>query len=113
MVFTARLHLLAICEYSQNGIDSIDDKDVTEMATTTQQLQKSYDRAAWFYEKSAKFYSTNQIRESKRQQLKHIQRGDKVLFLGAGSGEDAVMAAEKGALVTCIDISQGLSLIHI
>ena len=78
------------------------------MATTTQQLQKNYDRAAWFYEKSAKLYSTNQIRESKRQQMKHIRRGDKVLFLGAGSGEDAVMAAREGALVTCIDISQGM-----
>lgn len=80
------------------------------MSTTTTdiRMQRSYDRAAWFYEKSAKLYSTNQIRESKRYQLNHIGRGDRVLFLGAGSGEDAVMAARKGALVTCIDISQGM-----
>ena len=71
-------------------------------------LGKNYDRAAWFYEKSAKIYSTNQIRASKRHQLKYIQPGKKVLFLGAGAGEDAIMAAKAGANVTCIDISQGM-----
>jgi demethylmenaquinone methyltransferase/2-methoxy-6-polyprenyl-1,4-benzoquinol methylase len=71
-------------------------------------LGRNYDRAAWFYEKSAKFYSTNQIRASKRYQLKHIEPGMKVLYLGAGAGEDAVMAAKHGADVTCIDISQGM-----
>lgn len=73
-----------------------------------QQLGKNYDRAAWFYEKSAKLYSTNQIRASKRHQLNYIQAGQKVLFLGVGGGEDAIMAAEAGATVTCIDISQGM-----
>ncbi|MEM9940157.1 MAG: class I SAM-dependent methyltransferase [Planctomycetota bacterium] len=71
-------------------------------------LEKNYDRAAWFYEKSAKIYSTNQIRASKRYQLKFISPGDKVLYLGAGGGEDAVLAAKAGACVTCIDISQGM-----
>ncbi len=71
-------------------------------------LGRNYDRAAWFYEKSAKIYSTNQIRASKRYQLKHIEPGQTVLYLGAGAGEDAVMAARHGAKVTCIDISQGM-----
>jgi ubiquinone/menaquinone biosynthesis C-methylase UbiE len=71
-------------------------------------LGRNYDRAAWFYEKSAKFYSTNQIRASKRYQLNHIEPGQTVLYLGAGGGEDAIMAAEHGAKVTCIDISQGM-----
>jgi len=71
-------------------------------------LVKNYDRAAWFYEKAAKFYSTNQIRSSKRFQLRYIKPGDKVLYLGAGTGEDAIMAARAGAKVTCIDISQGM-----
>ncbi len=69
-------------------------------------LSRNYDRAAWFYEKSAKLYSTNQIRASKRDQIKEICPGDKVLFLGVGAGEDAIMAARHGAQVTCIDISQ-------
>ena len=71
-------------------------------------LGRNYDRAAWFYEKSAKIYSTNQIRASKRYQLNHIEPGQTVLYLGAGGGEDAVMAAKHGAKVTCIDISQGM-----
>ncbi len=71
-------------------------------------LGRNYDRAAWFYEKSAKFYSTNQIRASKRFQIQFIQPGDKILYLGAGAGEDAIMAARAGAKVTCIDISQGM-----
>ena len=71
-------------------------------------LGRNYDRAAWFYEKSAKIYSTNQIRASKRYQLQYIEPGQTVLYLGAGAGEDAVMAAKHGAKVTCIDISQGM-----
>ncbi|MEL7497381.1 MAG: class I SAM-dependent methyltransferase [Planctomycetota bacterium] len=71
-------------------------------------LGKNYDRAAWFYETSAKFYSTNQIRASKRYQVQFIQPNQKVLYLGAGAGEDAIMAARQGAAVTCIDISQGM-----
>jgi demethylmenaquinone methyltransferase/2-methoxy-6-polyprenyl-1,4-benzoquinol methylase len=71
-------------------------------------LGRNYDRAAWFYEKSAKIYSTNQIRASKRFQMKHLEPGQKILYLGAGAGEDAIMAARHGAHVTCIDISQGM-----
>jgi len=71
-------------------------------------MESNYDRAAWFYETAAKIYSTNQIRASKRFQLNYIEPGDKVLYLGAGTGEDAVMAARKGAQVTCIDISQAM-----
>ena len=56
-------------------------------------MESNYDRAAWFYEKAAKVYSTNQIRASKRFQLNYIEPGDKVLYLGAGTGEDAIMAA--------------------
>lgn len=74
----------------------------------TRELSRNYDRVAWFYEKIAKFYSTNQIRASKRYQLNFIAPGDKVLYLGAGAGEDAVMAARLGAIVTCIDISAGM-----
>ncbi|MEM7453800.1 MAG: class I SAM-dependent methyltransferase [Planctomycetota bacterium] len=70
-----------------------------------QSLSRNYDRAAWFYETSAHIFSTGQIAASKRDQLKDMQRGDKVLFLGVGAGEDAVMAARAGAHVTCIDIS--------
>jgi demethylmenaquinone methyltransferase/2-methoxy-6-polyprenyl-1,4-benzoquinol methylase len=78
------------------------------MPEQPENLSRNYDRAAWFYEKSAKIYSTNQIRASKRFQIQFIKPGDKVIYLGAGAGEDAVMAARAGAIVTCIDISQGM-----
>ena len=78
------------------------------MANQDKRMEANYNRAAWFYEKAAKFYSTNQIRSSKRFQLNYIQPGDKVLYLGAGTGEDAIMAARHGAEVTCIDISQSM-----
>ena len=78
------------------------------MAKQNQPMEKNYDRAAKFYEKAAKIYSTNQIRKSKRFQLGYIEPGDKVLYLGAGTGEDAIMAARHGAEVTCIDISQSM-----
>ncbi len=71
-------------------------------------LGRNYDRAVWFYEKSAKLYSGDQIAASKRYQLNHIRPGDKTIFLGVGSGEDALMAAEHGADVTCVDISPGM-----
>ncbi len=75
------------------------------MTTRKKDLSRNYDRAAWYYEKSAKFYSTNQISASKKFQLRYIEPGSQVLYLGAGTGEDAVRAARQGAQVTCIDIS--------
>jgi demethylmenaquinone methyltransferase/2-methoxy-6-polyprenyl-1,4-benzoquinol methylase len=68
-------------------------------------MGRNYDRAAWFYETAARIYSLNAIAASKRYQLRLIQPGERVIFLGAGSGEDAVAAAALGADVTCIDIS--------
>lgn len=71
-------------------------------------LSRNYDRAAWFYETSARIYSGDQIAASKRYQLNHILPGEKTIFLGVGSGEDAFGAAEHGADVTCVDISSGM-----
>ena len=69
-------------------------------------LGRRYDRAAKFYEWSAEVYSTGQIRASKKYQKSFIRSGDRVLFVGAGAGEDAMMAARMGARVTCVDISR-------
>lgn len=82
--------------------------NATKISEKDKALGRNYDRAAWFYEKSAKIYSTNQIRASKRYQMQHLVPGQKILYLGAGAGEDAIMAAKHGAEVTCIDISQGM-----
>jgi demethylmenaquinone methyltransferase/2-methoxy-6-polyprenyl-1,4-benzoquinol methylase len=65
----------------------------------------NYDALANFYQTIAHMYSFGQIRCSKNLQLSEISAGIKVLYVGCGSGEDAVQAAKKGAKVTCMDIS--------
>jgi demethylphylloquinol methyltransferase len=69
---------------------------------------RNYDRVAWFYEQASRIYSTNQIRKSKAAQMEWLKPGDKILYLGVGAGEDAIMAARRGAKVTCIDLSSGM-----
>jgi demethylmenaquinone methyltransferase/2-methoxy-6-polyprenyl-1,4-benzoquinol methylase len=71
-------------------------------------LARNYDRAARFYGISAGIYSLNQIARSKAHQIRFIQPGDRVIYLGVGSGEDAETAAARGADVTCVDISAGM-----
>ncbi|MCI8962326.1 MAG: class I SAM-dependent methyltransferase [Eubacterium sp.] len=65
----------------------------------------SYDSVANFYQTLAQIYSLGLIRRSKNLQLMEMKEGTKVLYVGCGSGEDAVQAAKLGAKVTCIDIS--------
>jgi ubiquinone/menaquinone biosynthesis C-methylase UbiE len=76
------------------------------LIATTNKLSKSYDRAAKFYEKSAHFFSFGRIRASKFHGVEQMKPGDKAIFLGVGSGEEAIHAAQKGVEVTCVDISQ-------
>ncbi len=65
----------------------------------------SYDSVSNFYEKLANIYSFGMIRVSKDSQLQEMRKGEKVLYVGVGSGEDAIKAARLGADVTCIDLS--------
>ncbi len=76
------------------------------MSEQDQRVGNNYDRAAWFYEISAAVFSAGKIRASKKYAVSRLNPGGRVLILGVGSGEDAVMAAERGAQVTCIDLSQ-------
>lgn len=76
------------------------------MSESNDRLSRNYDRAAWFYESSAAAFSLGQIRAAKAYGVSQLQPGDRVIFLGAGTGEDAILAAERGCRVTCLDISQ-------
>ncbi len=38
----------------------------------------------------------------------HLQPGDKVLFAGVGHGKEAIIAAERGADVTVVDLSEAM-----
>jgi demethylmenaquinone methyltransferase/2-methoxy-6-polyprenyl-1,4-benzoquinol methylase len=67
---------------------------------------KNYDRAAWFYEAAATAFSLGQIRAAKEFAVSVLEPGQRVIFLGAGTGEDALFAAQRGCQVTALDISQ-------
>ncbi|HEV7252427.1 MAG TPA: methyltransferase domain-containing protein [Mesorhizobium sp.] len=66
---------------------------------------RNYDAVARIYEELAHVYSLGLIRKAKLVELRYIKPGDRVLYLGVGSGEDALAAARAGAKVTAIDLS--------
>ena len=67
--------------------------------------EKNYDLVARVYDTLGLIYSGGQIHAAKNSQLAEMRAGDKVLYVGVGPGEDAVLAARKGAQVTCLDLS--------
>jgi ubiquinone/menaquinone biosynthesis C-methylase UbiE len=75
------------------------------MATMTSGLENNFDYMADDYDWIANIYSCGQIRACKTAQMRNIAPGARVLYAGVGGGEDAVMAARKGAHVTVIDLS--------
>ena len=67
--------------------------------------RRSFDRAAWFYEPLAHLHSGGQIAAAKASQVELMSAGDKVLYVGVGTGEDALLAARRGVALTAIDLS--------
>lgn len=67
--------------------------------------KKSYNSVAWFYQQLSSIYSAGQIKTAKLSQIPQLAKGDKVLYPGVGSCEDAVEAARHEVEVTCIDIA--------
>lgn len=63
---------------------------------------------AWSYDVTSALYSLGRIGAAKRSSVETVKAGDRVLFAGAGSGAEALVAARKGGVVTCIDLSPGL-----
>ncbi len=75
------------------------------MISQNNSLIKNYDPVAGGY---AYFNYKNvhsAIVRSKMIQLEEIAAGQNVLFAGSGPGEDALAAAQKGAQITCLDVS--------
>ncbi|MBE7183716.1 MAG: class I SAM-dependent methyltransferase [Methylobacterium mesophilicum] len=69
---------------------------------------RNYDAVASFYELLANAYSFGLIRRAKMVEFKYLKPGQRVLYLGVGSGEEAVTAARKGLEVTAIDLSSAM-----
>ncbi len=66
---------------------------------------KSYDLASGSYEQLARIYSNDKIRLSKLAQVDWMEPGSRVLYLGCGTGDEVVRAAQNGLEVTAIDLS--------
>ena len=67
--------------------------------------RRNYNAIAWLYEFTTRIYSLGRIGASKAWQTQYVNPGDRVLYAGVGTGEDAVLAAQRGALVTCVDVA--------
>jgi demethylphylloquinol methyltransferase len=65
----------------------------------------NYNRVAKVYEALGYIYAGRRIYDAKASQMEEIKPGDRVLYVGVGPGEDAVLATRRGAQVTCLDIS--------
>jgi demethylphylloquinol methyltransferase len=64
-----------------------------------------YDHVAWCYEWMARVFSFGAIPRVKASQTSMMQAGQRVLYVGVGTGEDALLAAREGVHVTCLDLS--------
>ncbi len=77
-------------------------------AQTAERRRYHYGAVAWCYEELAAAYSLGSIRRAKISHLCHLAPGDRVLYVGVGRGEDALLAARRGVRVTGIDLSQAM-----
>ena len=64
-----------------------------------------YDHVAWCYEWIARVFSFGAIPRVKASQTSMMKAGQRVLYVGVGTGEDALLAAREGVHVTCLDLS--------
>jgi len=68
----------------------------------------SYETVAWCYEGIARTYSFGRIGRTKCAQVEELAAGDRVLYVGVGAGEDALLAARRGVDVTGLDLSPAM-----
>jgi len=68
-----------------------------------------YGHVAWCYDAIASAYSLGAIDRSKRLHHDWLNQGDRVLYVGAGSGRDVARACERGAAVTCVEPSRAMA----
>jgi demethylmenaquinone methyltransferase/2-methoxy-6-polyprenyl-1,4-benzoquinol methylase len=67
--------------------------------------RKAYDKLSSLYDAAAHLYSGGKIRAVKAAQLDEMRPGDKILYAGVGTGEDAAMVARPDVKVTILDTS--------
>ncbi len=72
------------------------------------QLSRSYDRISSSYDWQTNLATGGQNLAARLSQIEDLVPGERVLYVGVGSGEDAIEAARRGLLVTCLDLSEGM-----
>jgi demethylmenaquinone methyltransferase/2-methoxy-6-polyprenyl-1,4-benzoquinol methylase len=70
--------------------------------------ERSYERVAWCYDAIARVYSRGRIARVKAWQSALVRPGERILYPGIGAGDDALMAAARGARVTGIDVAPAM-----
>jgi ubiquinone/menaquinone biosynthesis C-methylase UbiE len=78
------------------------------MSSSSTTTAKNYDGVVWVYDPMSSIYSLGQINAAKISQVAHLSPGESVLYVGVGTGDDALAAARAGARVTCIDLSPAM-----
>lgn len=69
---------------------------------------RNYNSVALFYEQVAGIFSFGKIWEVKASQVYDMRDGSKALYVGVGTGEDAILAGHRGINITCIDIAPAM-----
>jgi ubiquinone/menaquinone biosynthesis C-methylase UbiE len=69
---------------------------------------RSYQPVAWFYEQLSALFSFGRIHAIKATQVPELESGERVLYVAVGTGKDAALAAERGAVVTCLDLAPAM-----
>lgn len=73
-------------------------------------LGTPYDRLASVYDLLAGFYSGGGIRQAKCQHVSTLRPGQRVLYVGSGTGYECAQAAQLGADVTIAELSWAMLL---
>jgi demethylmenaquinone methyltransferase/2-methoxy-6-polyprenyl-1,4-benzoquinol methylase len=69
---------------------------------------RSYEWIASIYDWTVATFTGGKNLATRLAQLDDLKRGDRVLYIGVGSGEDALEAARNGVEITCLDLSAGM-----
>jgi demethylphylloquinol methyltransferase len=69
---------------------------------------RSYERMASMYERLTALFTGGQNLVTRMSQIEDMCPGQRVLYVGVGPGEEALEAARRGMIVTCIDLSPGM-----
>lgn len=70
--------------------------------------RRSYERVSSRYDRTIALFTGGQNLATRHAQLEDLRPGDRALYIGVGSGEDAIEAARRGIQVTCLDLSAGM-----